>query len=71
MSAVDDCIIVDGRLVVPGLLRFAVLKRIHRGQPGQEAMLEVSKYLWWPHMHKDTVNMAEESRSCTRYGKNV
>ena len=38
----------------------AVLKRIHRGHPGQEAMLDVSRYLWWPHMHIDIVNVAEE-----------
>ena len=71
MSVVDVCIVVDGRLAVPGQLRPAVLKRIHRGHPGQEAMLDVSRYLWWPHMRKDIVNMAEECRSCTRYGKNA
>ena len=72
MSVVDDCIVVDGRLAVPGQLRPAVLQRIHRGHPGrQEAMLDVSRYLWWPHMHKDIVNMAEEFPSCTRYGKNA
>ena len=69
MAVVDDCIVVDGRLAVPGQLRPAVLKRIHRGHP--EAMLDVSRYLWWPHLHKDIVNMAKECRSCTRYGKNV
>ena len=66
LSVVDDCILVDNRLAVPGQLRQAVLKRIHRGHPGQEAMLDVSKYLWWPHMHNDIVNLAEECRSCTR-----
>ena len=71
LSVVDDCILVDNRLAVPGQLRQAVLKGIHRGHPGQEAMLHVSKYLWWPHMHKDIVNLAEEGRSCTRYGKNA
>ena len=70
MSKVDVCILVDGRLAAPGQLRLAVLKRIHRGHPGQQAMLNVSKYLWWPHIHKDIVNMAEECSSCTRYGKN-
>ena len=69
LSVVDDCILVDNRLAVPGQMRQAVLKRIHRGHPGQEAMLDVSKYLWWPHMHKDIVNLAEECRSCTRYDK--
>ena len=71
LSVVDDCILVDNRLAVPGQLRQAVLKRIHRGHPGQEAMLDVSKYLWWPHMHKDIVNLAEECRSCTPYGKSA
>ena len=60
MSMVYDFIVVDGRLAVPGQLRPAVLKRIHHGHPGQEAMLDVSRYFWWPHMHKDIVNMAED-----------
>ena len=71
MSVVDDCLLVDNRLAVPEKLRQAVLRRLHQGHPGHEAMLEVSNYLWWPHMHKDIVNMAEECRSCTRYGKNA
>ena len=71
MAVQDDCILVNNRLAVPVQLRQAVLKRIHRGHPGQEAMLGVSQYLWWPHMNKDIVNLAEECRSCTRYGKNV
>ena len=71
LSVVDDCILVDNRLAVPGQLRQAVLKRVHRGHPGREAMLDVSRYLWWPHMHKDIVNMAEECINCTRYGKNA
>ena len=71
MAVQDDCILVNNRLAVPVQLRQAVLKRIHRGHPGQEAMLGVSQYLWWPHMNKDIANLAEEYRSCTRYGKNV
>ena len=71
MAVQDDCILVNIRLAVPPQLRQAVLKRIQRGHPGQEAIMGVSQYLWWPHMHKDKVNLAEECRSCTRYGKNV
>ena len=71
LSVVDDCILVDNRIAVPAQLRQAVMKRIHRGHPGQEAMIDVSNYLWWPHMHKDIVNLAEECRECTRYGKNA
>ena len=54
LSVVDDCILVDNRLAVPGQLRQAIFKRVHRGHPGQEAMLDVSRYLWWPHMHTRT-----------------
>ena len=71
LSVVDDCILVDNRLAVPEKLRQAVLKRIHWGHPGQEAMLDVSNCLWWPHIRKEIVNLAEECRSCTRYGKNA
>ena len=69
MAVQDDCILVNNRLAVPIQLRPAVLKRIHRGHPGQEAMLGAAQYLWWPHMNKDIVNLAEECRSCTRYDK--
>ena len=71
MAVQDNCILVNNRLAVPVQLRQAVLKRIHRGHPGQEAMLGAAQYLWWPQMNKDIVNLAEECRSCTRYGKNV
>ena len=71
LSVVDHCILVNDRLVVPCQLRSAVLKRIHRGHLGQAAMLSVSHYLWWLHMHKGIVNLAEECRRCTRYGKNA
>ena len=71
MAVQDDCNLVDNRLAVPVQLRQAVLKRIHRGHPGQVALLGVSRYLWWPHMHKHIVNLAEECRSCARCGKNT
>ena len=45
MAVQDDSILVNNRLAVPVQLRQAVLKGIHRGQPGQEAMLGVSQYL--------------------------
>ena len=70
MSVIDDCNLVDNRLAVPGELLPAGLKRIYRGHPGQEATLDVSNYLWWwPHMHKDIVNVDWECRSCSRYKK--
>ena len=46
-------------------------KRLHHGHPGQKAMLDVSRYLWWRQMPKEIVNVAAECISCTRYGKNA
>ena len=71
MAVQDDCILVKNRLAVPVQLRQAVLKKIHRRHPGLEAMLGVSQYLCWPHTNKDIMNLAEERRSYTRYGKNI
>ena len=66
MAVQDDCILVNNRLAVPLHMRQAVLKLNHREHPGQEIKQGVSKYLWWPHLHKGIVNLAEECRSCTR-----
>ena len=71
MAVQDDCILVNNRLAVPLQLRQAVLKRIHRGNPGQEVMLGVSQNLCLPHMHNDIVNLEEKCRTCTRFGENV
>ena len=32
---------------------------------------DLVSHMWWPHMHKDIVNLAEECRECTSYGKNA
>ena len=62
----DDCILVDSRFAVPVQLHPVISKRNHEEHPGEEAMLGVKKYLWWPHMRKG-VKLAKEYRSCTRY----
>ena len=63
-----DCILNENLLTVLEKPRKAVLKKLHAGHPGQKAMLDVSTYLFWPHMHKDIMNMAKD---CTRYSENV
>ena len=45
MAVQDDCILANNRLAVPIQLKQAVLKRIYRGHPGQEAMLGAAQYL--------------------------
>ena len=71
MAVLDDYMLVDNRRAKPVQLRPAVLKLFHRGYTGQDGMLGVSRYLWWPHIDQDIVNLAEDCRSCSRYVENA
>ena len=59
MAVVDFGIPVDFRLAVNKQLRPAETKNFDRGQSGQEAILDVSKYLSWSHRQKDIVILTE------------
>ena len=43
-AVVNDYVIVDNKLAIPEPLRKAVLARLHRSHPGQEAMMWASEY---------------------------
>ena len=45
ISVIDECILIDNRLAIPGQLRQAIVRRIHRGHSGKEDMLTVSNFL--------------------------
>ena len=70
-SVINDCIIIDKRVALPTCLRKAVLARVHRTHPGQEAMVDAAQYLWWPKMHKEIIDLCQTCRSCSAYGKNL
>ena len=70
-AVVDGCIIIDDRIAIPSCLQRAVLSRLHRSHPGQEAMVDTAQYLWWPRVHRDFVNLCKNYRECTKFGKNL
>ena len=45
-AVVKNCVIIDNKLAIPEALRQAVLARLHRSHPGQEAMMSASEYIW-------------------------
>ena len=45
-AVVSNCVIIDNKLAIPEALRQAVLARLHRSQPGQEALMSASEYIW-------------------------
>ena len=70
-AVVNDCVVIDNKLAIPEALRQAVLARLHRSHPGQEAMMTASEYLWWPFMNRQTIESCEKCRECTLFGKNL
>ena len=38
-AVVNNCVIIDNKLAIPEALRQAVLARLHRSDPGQEALM--------------------------------
>ena len=64
-------LIVDNRLAVPSSLRSAVLQWLHKGHPGQRALIDAASYLWWPRMHTNIIETAEKCESCRKFGKNL
>lgn len=59
-----DCIMLSDRVVIPGVLRTAVLKQLHAGHPGMERMKGIARsYVFWPNIDVDIENYV---RTCTR-----
>ena len=69
-AVVNNCVVIDNKLAIPESLRQAVLTRLHRSHPGQEAMMTASEYLWWPFMNRQIIETFEKCRECTLFGKN-
>ena len=70
-AVVNNCVVIDNKLAIPEPLRQAVLTRLHRSHPGQEAMMAASEYLWWPFMNRQIIDTCEKCRECTLFGKNL
>ena len=67
----NNCVVIDNKLAIPESLRQAVLTRLHRSHPGQDAMMTASEYLWWPFMNRQIIETCEKFRECTLFGKNL
>ena len=70
-AVVNNCVVIDNKLAIPEPLRPAVLARLHRSHPGQEAMMAASEYLWWPFMKRQIIETCEKCRECTLFGKSL
>ena len=64
-AVTNDCVIIDNRVAIPLYLKKAVLNRLHRTHPGQEAMIDAAVYIWWPRMHREIIDFCQNCRQCS------
>ena len=67
----NDILYLDERLVIPEGLRENMLTAIHFGHAGRNAMLRETADMWWPRIHREIVEKANNCPECTRAGKNI
>ena len=51
---------MDNRLVIPKNMRENLLRAIHFGHAGRDAMLKEAADIWWPHGHREVVQKAKK-----------
>ena len=70
LSLVDDCVMVNNRVVIPEKLRLEVLKVLHVGHPGMVRMKALSRGVcYWNGLDKDieaTVKSCEQCQSASK-----
>ena len=67
----EDCLLIGEIIVIPTQLRQTVLDSLHLTHPGSAAMLDLSNHVWFPHIHRAIVQMAQNCKHCTEQGKNL
>ncbi|CAR98767.1 Protein CBG27228 [Caenorhabditis briggsae] len=66
LSIVSECLMFNGRIVIPHALRSRVLKMIHRAHPGIVRMKQLARSLvYWPAIDKDIEKMVRSCDECT------
>ena len=71
LSLRDDCVWLDGRLVIPLPLQVPVESRIHYYHHGKRNMFEAARDVWYPYMYRSLAAKATYCQQCTEAGKNL
>ena len=62
---------MDQRLVIPKEMRENVMRAIHYGHAGRDAMLREAFDLWWPKIHREIVEKAQRCAESQKAVKNL
>ena len=66
----EDCLLIDERIDIPTQLTQTVVDSLHLTHPGSAAMLDLSHYVWFPHIHRSIVQMARNANTAQSKVKN-
>ena len=65
LSIYDGVLLYRNRVVIPSDLRGAVLKQLHEGHNGVNAMkAEARNWVWWPKMEQDILEVTKSCELC-------
>ena len=62
---------MDNCLVIPKDMRENVLRAIHFGHAGRDAMLREASDIWWLRVHRELMEKAKSCSQCQQTGKNL
>ena len=65
----DGFIYMDERHVIPKTLRHVIVRSLHYGHPGRDAMLATVSSVWWPRLHREVVAIAGSCPQCHESGQ--
>ena len=71
LSLKDDCVWLDGRLVIPLPLQVPIETRIRFYHDGKRNMFEAARDVWYPYMYRSLATKATYCQQCTVAGKNL
>ena len=67
LSAVDGCILLGARVVIPPPGHKLVLSQLHDTHPGIGKMSLARSYVWWPGMDNDIVTTVQHCDTCQQH----
>ena len=62
---------MDVRLVVPRDMRENILTAVYFGNAGRDSLLREASDVWWPRVHREIVEKAQNCPECQQAGKNL
>ena len=68
LDMLDECLLIDERIIIPTQLRQTILDILHLTHPGSAAMVDLCQSVWF---HRSIVLMAKNCIHCTEKSKNL